>query len=136
MDKYDVTSIDDVPIIARFIQRHGTFLFAYSKDEETAYIVSISSKFGHIGPMPWSVDSTERILVSILGHGAFWFKLGAQLCSTDVSKKLHIPVDYSQIICELLNELAKYLEGTTLGVQEKILPLNTLRIEKFSSVAK
>ncbi|QMU61164.1 MAG: hypothetical protein GKR92_05395 [Gammaproteobacteria bacterium] len=44
MDEYNITSIDDVPIIAWHIQHHGTFLFTYSMDKDIAYIFLISSR--------------------------------------------------------------------------------------------
>lgn len=75
MDEYGCfrSTKEDFDEIKLELDKHGTIVFAYSKDQIGCLVISLSSKFQVLGKIPFGGNPRGAVYVGIYGFGASHF---------------------------------------------------------------
>ena len=101
---------EDYDSLAEHLEDSTSLVFAWSRDQVSAYVVILSESFRKLGTLPYGGNPQGSCLVSVLMRGAFWFDLNRteEIHEEYVGEKLNLGTgeDAKNIAC-LINGLRK-----------------------------
>lgn len=102
----------EIVALTTFVNKRA--VFSYSKDQITAYVITICHPTP-IGTMPFGGQPSW--LVSILYHSCYWFDFKHDYHPNYIGEKLNLGTKDSEDICELLNYIGdrfRYFKKTNI----------------------
>jgi len=110
MDKHEICTIGDAPLLATLLKGGENVLFSYSPDEINAYIILICPDFTTVGKMLFG-GIPHGFYVGITFKGAFHFDLSTDLYADYVGEKLNLSRLDSEYLTQMLNAIGKEYYG-------------------------